>query len=237
MGENSIGSASSASRDMMNAQRVQQQPTFQQSQYQSQSPTTVQQIQPVSVPPSQSRIAKPASLLLAMGVGAGATVGITKGIETGAFVSFFTGAAIKSIAALASYVGVSALLTAVSGFCYKKYSAQLNRINNGLEQHTQNTQNLPFKKMMAGLSFLGSTSALGLSIGSLVTAMTGGSDFGMSLIIGGAAGVVAGLLGLALMGWHNNAVTNSAKQIQQQNVAIQQNVVPPNMPTQQMAMA
>ena len=39
-------------------------------------------------------------------------------------------------------------------------------------------------KFLAALSFLGSSTGLGLSIGALVTTMTGGTDFGLGLIIG-----------------------------------------------------
>lgn len=186
-----------------------------------QSESTLNNIEPAESAGQPSRIAKPLSLMAAAGVGAGATYGVMHGISTGALTkasvtSFFTGAAIKSLAAMASYVGVSALLTAVSGFVYKKVSSQLNRINNGLEKPSQNVSNLAMKKFLAGLSFLGSSTALGLSTGSLVTVATGGADFGMSLIIGGVAGFAAGLLGLALMGKHNDAASNALKNKQSQ---------------------
>lgn len=97
-------------------------------------------------------------------------------------------------------MGVSALFTAISGFCFRKYSTQLNQ----LRQTHQDTGNLPFKKFWVGLSFIASTVATGLSTGALVTTLTGGSDFGMSLIIGGVSGLVAGLLGLLVLGSHGH---------------------------------
>jgi hypothetical protein len=147
------------------------------------------------------RIAQPASLMLAAGAGAGAGIGILEGVRTGAFVSFFTGAAVKSAAALGGFVGAAGLLSAVSAFCYNRFSVQLNRVKQGSETMSpEQASSTRFKKALSALSFVGSMAGLGLSAGALVTTLTGGTDFGLGLIIGGSVGFAAGLVGLFLLG-------------------------------------
>jgi F0F1-type ATP synthase assembly protein I len=160
------------------------------------------------------RLARPLSLMTAAVAGGGATYGIMHGINTGVLVSFFTGAAVKSVTALSSFVGAAAALTLLSGYCYHRCSARLNRLEQGIEaRNSKKDSALGTNKFLAALSFLGSSTGLGLSIGALVTTMTGGTDFGLGLIIGGSVGFAAGLVSLVLMGAHNqSAAIREAKQ-------------------------